>query len=77
MAQNVADGYIIPTELTFKKFKDSDIQTFLFEADKLLREIRGNQVPVDDVVATQNRQRRMHRIQQVITIANAVRSRRR
>jgi hypothetical protein len=77
MAQSVSDGYIIATELTFKKFSDSDIQTFLFEADKLLREIRANQAPADDVQATQTRQRRMQRVQQVITLANAVRSRRR
>ena len=42
MAQSIADGYIITTELTFKQFKDPDFQTFLFEADRLLREIRGN-----------------------------------
>ena len=33
MAQSIADGYIIPTELTFKSFKDPDLHTFLFEAD--------------------------------------------
>lgn len=77
MAQSVADGYIIPTELTFKNFKEPDLQTFLFEAEKLLREVRGNQVPVDDVAAAQNRQRRMQRITQVITLANAIRQKRR
>ena len=77
MAQSIADGYIIPTELTFKSFKDPDLQTFLFEAEKLLREVRGNQAPVDDVAATQNRQRRMQRITQVITLANAIRQKRR
>ncbi len=77
MAQSIADGYIIPTELTFKSFKDPDLQTFLFEAEKLLREIRGSQTPVNDVQAAQNRQRRMARMTQVITLANAIRSRRR
>jgi hypothetical protein len=77
MAQNIADGYIITSELTFKKFQGTDIQTFLLEADRLLREIRGNQVATDDVQGAQTRQRRMQRVQQAITIANAVRSRRR
>jgi hypothetical protein len=77
MAQSIADGYIIPTELTFKGFKDPDLQTFLFEAEKLLREIRANQAPVKDVQAAQNRQRRLQRVTQVITLANAIRSRRR
>jgi len=77
MAQSIADGYIIVSELTFKKFQDANLQTFLFESDRLLREIRGNQAPADDVLAAQARQRRMQRVQQAITIANGVRSRRR
>jgi len=77
MAQNIADGYIITSELTFKKFHNSDLQTFLFEADRLLREIRGNQVATDDVQGAQARQRRLQRVTQAITIANSVRSRRR
>ncbi len=77
MAQSIADGYIITSELTFKKFRDSDFQTFLLEADRLLREIRGNQVATSDVQGTQMRQRRMQRVQQAITIANSVRQRRR
>jgi hypothetical protein len=77
MAQSIADGYIITTELTFKQFKDPDFQTFLFETDRLLREIRGNPPPADDVMATQARQRKMQRLQQALTIANNLRSRRR
>jgi len=77
MASSIADGYIITSELTFKKFQDSDLQTFLFEADRLLREIRGSQVATDDVQGTQLRQRRMQRVTQAITIANSVRARRR
>jgi hypothetical protein len=77
MAQSIADGYIIATELTFKKFLASDFQAFLFETDKLLREIRGTQAATDDVQAAQIRQRRMQRLQQAVTIANNVRSRRR
>jgi hypothetical protein len=77
MAQSISDGYIITSELTFKKFRDADLQTFLFEADRLLREIRGNQVATDDVQGAQARQRRLQRVTQAITIANSVRSRRR
>jgi hypothetical protein len=76
MAQSIADGYIIATELTFKQFKAPDFQNFLFEADRLLREVRGTQAPPDDVMATQNRQRRLQRLQQAIVIANNARSRR-
>lgn len=77
MAQSIADGYIIATELTFKQFKAADFATFLFETDRLLREIRSNPPLASDVLATQGRHRRLQRLQQALTIANNVRSRRR
>ena len=76
MVQSVADGYIILTERTFKSYKPGDLTEFLFEADKLLREIRAAQAPAGDQDAVQKRQRKMQRLQQALTIANAVRSRR-
>jgi hypothetical protein len=75
MVRDVAEGYIIATELTFKKFQAADFQQFGFEADKLLREIRGTVAATGDVDATQKRQRRMQRLQQAMTIAQNVRSR--
>jgi hypothetical protein len=77
MAKDIAEGYIIPTELTFKQFKDPDFQSFLFEAERLLRDVRGNAPPADDVMATQNRHRKLQRLQQALTIAHNARSRRR
>jgi hypothetical protein len=47
------------------------------EAEKFLREVRSNQPAVTDVEATQKRQRKLQRIQQAITIVNAVRARNR
>jgi hypothetical protein len=75
--RDVADGYIIATELTFRKFQVGDFQSFGIEADKLLREIRGNVPATGDVDATQKRQRRLQRLQQAVAIANTVRSRQR
>ncbi len=75
MVRDVAEGYIIATELTFKKFQQAEFQQFGFEADKLLREIRGTVVPAGDIDATQKRHRKMQRLQQAMTIANNVRTR--
>jgi hypothetical protein len=77
MVRELADGFIIVTERTFKQYKPQDLTDFQMEADKLLREVRGNQPPVTDLEGTQKRQRRMQRLQQSITIINAVRSRNR
>lgn len=76
MVRDIADGYIIVSELTFKKFQGADFTTFAFEADRLMREIRGAVPPTGDTEATQKRQRRMQRLQQAITIAHNIRSRR-
>ena len=42
MVRDIAEGYIIASELTFKKFQAGEFQQFGFEADKLLREVRGD-----------------------------------
>jgi hypothetical protein len=77
MVRDIAEGYVIASELTFKKFQAGDFQQFGFELDKLLREIRSNVPPTGDVEATQKRHRKMQRLQQALTIANNVRSRQR
>lgn len=77
MVRDIAEGYIIPTELTFKQFKPPDFQTFLFEMDKHLREVRGNQPVSTDIEGIQKRQRRLQRLQQAMTIANNVKARKR
>jgi hypothetical protein len=75
MVRDIAEGYVIASELTFKKFQAPDFTTFGFELDKLLREIRGTIVPAGDIEGTQKRHRKMQRLQQALTIANNVRSR--
>ena len=75
MVRDIAEGYIIASELTFKKFLAGEFQQFGFEADKLLREVRSTVVPAGDVEATQKRHRKMQRLQQAMTIANNTRSR--
>jgi hypothetical protein len=76
MVRDIAEGYVIPTELTFKRFAPGDFVTFGQEADKLLRELRGNQVAATDVEAAQKRLRSIQRVQQAMTIARSVQSRR-
>ena len=76
MVRDIAEGFVIPSELTFKRYTPGDFVTFLQEADKLLRELRGNQVLATEVEAAQKRQRSIQRVQQAMTIARSVQSRR-
>lgn len=73
MAKDIADGYIIISENTFKKFQAPDFQSFLFEVDKLLREVRGTVVPPEDLDAVQKRNRKMQRLTQTVNMVGAFR----
>ena len=77
MVRELADGFIIVTERTFKTYKPQDLTDFQMEAERYLREVRAAQAPAGDQDAIQKRQRRLQRLQQSITVANAVRSRNR
>ncbi len=76
MVRDVADGFVIPSEMTFKQFARPDFAAFTQEAEKLLRELRANQAPLTDVEGTQKRHRRVQRLQQAMVIARSVLSRR-
>jgi hypothetical protein len=76
MVRDIADGFIIPTELTFRQFAVGDFVVFSQEADKFLREVRGNPPAANDVEAAKKRQRRMQRLQQALFLARGVQSRR-
>jgi hypothetical protein len=75
MVRDIAEGMIIPTELTFKRFRAEDFNSFLFELERLVREVRATQPPTNDVEAVQKRHRRMQRLQQAMSIASNLRSR--
>jgi hypothetical protein len=73
MVKDIAEGYIIVSDHTFKKFQGADIQSFLAELDKLTREIRGVMTPPDDMDALQRKNRKLQRLSQAQTIMGAFR----
>jgi hypothetical protein len=76
MVRDIADGYVIISDRTFRNYGPADFAGFSFEAARLLQEIRSNQPPLSDTEAVQKRHRKMQRLQQAITIASSVQSRR-
>jgi len=75
MARDVAEGYLLLTERTFKTMSRADLDQFAFEADRYLRELRGEQPAQDDIPALQQRQRRMQRINNALLVVRSYRSR--
>jgi hypothetical protein len=73
MARDVAEGYLLVTERTFKTMNRSDLDQVAFEMDRYLRELRGDQPALDDVPAIQLRQRRMQRLNGALVMIRAYR----
>lgn len=68
MARDITEGYIIVSEHTFKKFHTADLAALQFEFEKLIRELRAEVVPADEVEAVQKKNRKLQRLQQAITM---------
>lgn len=62
MARDIADGYHLVTERTLKKLSPAELEQLAFEMDRCLREVRGEQVPLDDLVTIQHRNRKIQRM---------------
>jgi hypothetical protein len=71
MVRDVADGFILVSERTFRKYEPREIAEFTMEAERFLREVRSDQPALTEVEAIQKRQRRMRRLQQAMTMASA------
>jgi hypothetical protein len=74
MARDVAEGYLLVTERVFKTMSRSDLDQVVFELDRYLRELRGEQPSLDDVQALQQRQRRMQRLNNALLIVRSYRA---
>jgi hypothetical protein len=75
MARDVAEGYLLVTERTFKTLSRSDLDQLAFEIDRHLRELRGDQPSLDDLPAIQARQRKMQRLNSALQMLRGYRTR--
>ncbi len=75
MARDVAEGYLLVTERTFKTFSRSDLDQLTFEIDRHMRELRGDQPALDDLPAIQARQRKMQRLNSALQMLRGYRTR--
>ena len=67
MSQQIADGFILVSERTYKRLERGELDKLAFEMDKLLREVRAVQVPIDDIPAIQHKQRKASRLMGAIS----------
>jgi hypothetical protein len=76
MVRDIADGFVVVSERTFRNYGRKELADFAQEINRLLQEVRSAQPDSTDIAAVQKRQRRMQRLLQALTLANAAVSRR-
>jgi hypothetical protein len=73
LVRDMAEGYFLVTERTFKTMTRADLEQLTFELDRHLRELRGDQPSLDDLQAIQLRQRRMQRLNSALNMVRGYR----
>lgn len=68
MVRDIAEGYFLVTERTFSRFDRGDLGQLQFEIDRHMREVRGDQPPLDDLQAIQKRNRRIQRLNTALMV---------
>jgi hypothetical protein len=75
MTRDIAGGYTLVTERTFRAFSAADVEKLAFEMDRHMRELRGEQPALDDTAAIQQRARRIQRLNQALVVLRGSRQR--
>jgi hypothetical protein len=75
MARDIAEGYTLVTERTFRSLTAADLDKLSFEMDRHMRELRGDQPSADDIPAIQLRNRRIQRLNQAMLVLRNFRGR--
>ncbi len=76
MVRDIAEGYFLVTERTFGRFDHGGLEQIRFEIDRHIREVRGDQPPIDDMQAVQKRNRRIQRLNTALMVLRAYQQKR-
>jgi hypothetical protein len=68
LAYDVAQGYQQFTQATLRGYTIEDLKILLFNLNIVLREVRGTQVPLEDIEAVKDKNVKIRRLNQSISI---------
>lgn len=77
MARDIGEGFLLVTDRTYARLLATELQQLAFEIDRALREVRGQQPPLDDQAALQQRNRKIQRLNGALTILRSHQQRQR
>jgi hypothetical protein len=72
-ARDIAEGFQVVTERSFKGLTPPEMDQLAFEIDRGLRDIRADQVPVDDLVMIKAKNRKIQRLTGALTMMRGYR----
>jgi hypothetical protein len=75
MVRDIADGYLLVTERTFRQMNRADLDQMTFELERHVRELRGEHCAPDDVAGNQQRNRKIQRVNSATVMLRATRQR--
>lgn len=64
MAQDIAEGFFLVSPTMLKGYTPADLKTILSNIDMVGRDIRGQQVPLEDVMAVKAKNMKLSRLNQ-------------
>ena len=73
-ARDIGEGYQVVTERSFKVLSRAEMDSLAFEIDRALRDIRADQVPVDDLVLIKAKNRRIQRLNGALMMMRSYRA---
>ncbi len=76
MARQIAEGFTSVNAVSLKRMSNQELDTLLFELDKLVRELRGEHVDLDDLKAIQLKNRKVSRITNTIRVIRGTKQQR-
>ncbi len=76
MVRQITEGYTLVNAVMLKRFTAAELDNLIFEMEKKLREIRGEVTDVSDIQATQNRNRRLSRLENALRVVRGTRQER-
>jgi len=76
MANQIAEGYTLLTAVQLKRLSDAELDALQFELEKLLRDLRGQVIPADDVAGNQLKNRKISRVTNALQQVNLTRQQR-
>ena len=71
MAQDIAEGYLMLSPPMLRGYTPIDIKTILANLALVTRELRQEQIPLDDIMALKMRNMKLSRMNQAETVIRA------